>query len=74
MATPKRITPTKDRPAAGRCRHRNVEKLYDCGRPIDREGWSWCTACVKEDRAARKAARSDTKAAKPKAAKLTVSE
>ena len=69
MATAKKAAPKPGtagyKPAEGVCRHRNVEKIYDCATAVDREGWTWCLAHVKAHRAATSKPRSA--AAKPKA-------
>ncbi len=57
---------TTIRPADGTCRHRNAAKLYDCGQPVGKPGWTWCAAHVKAQAQAKRAVAK--KAAKPKGA------
>ena len=70
----KNPAPSKTRPADGTCRHRNAEKLYDCTRPVGKDGWTWgrehVTAHAQERRAAAPSKAAQAPAApKAKAAK-----
>ncbi len=60
MATTKTTAPRLEAPQSGKCRRVINGKRHMAPVPADHPNWTWCRACVDEDRAAKKAAKSKT--------------